>query len=78
MTEPQIDFEVPSDKDAILSTPAGASQYILVTANSYASNPRIDFQGTLLEEMSAFRSDVELFWDLHTLVWEPYGLAPAE
>jgi len=71
MIEPPADFEVPSDKDAVLSSPAGTSQHILVTANRYADNPRTDYQGALIEETSAFRSDIELFWDLHTLVWDP-------
>jgi GH15 family glucan-1,4-alpha-glucosidase len=71
MVEPPVDFEVPSDKDAILSTPTGSSQHILVTANRYADTPRHDAEGALIEETSAFRSDVELFWDLHTLVWDP-------
>lgn len=71
MTEPPIDFEVPSDKDAILSTPEGQSQHILLTANRYADNPRNEYQGALIEETSAFRSDIELFWDLHTLIWDP-------
>ncbi|WP_197428627.1 hypothetical protein [Halapricum sp. CBA1109] len=71
MTEPPIDFQVPSDKDAIASTPAGDGQHILVSANCYAVNPRVEGDGALLEETSAFRSDVELFYDLHTLIWDP-------
>ena len=71
MVEPPVDFEVPSDKDAILSTPEGNSQHILVTANRYADNPHQEHEGALIEETSAFRSDIELFWDLHTLVWDP-------
>ena len=71
MTEPPNDFDVPSDKDAIMSTPAGQSQHILVTANCYDGSPRQPDDGALIEETSAFRSDVELFYDLHTVVWDP-------
>jgi len=71
MTEPPNEFNVPSDKDAILSTPAGQSQHILVTANCYNDSPRQSYNGALIEETSAFRSDVELFYDLHTVVWDP-------
>ncbi|SHH01959.1 glycoside hydrolase family 15 protein [Halobaculum gomorrense] len=70
MTEPAPEFPVPSDKDAITSTPAGQSQHVLVTANRYADNPRYEYDGAIIEETSAFRSDVELFYDLHTLVWD--------
>ena len=70
MVEPPTEFPVPSDKDAITSTPAGQSQHVLVTANRYADNPRTPYQGALVEETSAFRSDIELFYDLHTLVWD--------
>jgi GH15 family glucan-1,4-alpha-glucosidase len=69
--EPPIDFQVPSDKDAIASTPVGDGQHVLVSANCYANNPRVDAQGAILEETSAFRSDVELFYDYHTLLWDP-------
>ncbi|WP_138007237.1 glycoside hydrolase family 15 protein [Halalkalirubrum salinum] len=70
MQEPPIEFQVPSDKDAITSSPAGRSQHVLVTANRYADNPRTEYQGAIVEETSAFRSDVELFYDLHTAVWD--------
>jgi len=70
MAEPPSDFAVPSDKDAIASTPSGQSQHILVTANRYADSPRNDYEGALIEETSAFRSDIELFYDLHTVVWD--------
>ncbi|QSG06751.1 glycoside hydrolase family 15 protein [Halapricum desulfuricans] len=69
--EPPIDFQVPSDKDAIASTPAGDGQDVLVSANCYAANPRVDAEGAIIEETSAFRSDVELFYDYHTLLWDP-------
>jgi hypothetical protein len=69
MTEPPSDFEVPSDKDAITSTPSGQSQHILVTANRYADSPRNDYEGALIEGTSAFQSDIERFYDLHTVVW---------
>jgi len=71
MFEPPIDFQIPSDKDAIASTPAGDGQHILVSANCYAANERVAGDGALLEETSAFRSDVELFYNLHTLLWDP-------
>ena len=70
MVEPPIDFPVPSDKDAISSTPTGQSQHVLVTANRYADSPRSEYQGSIVEETSAFRSDIELFYDLHTVVWD--------
>ncbi|MFD1684899.1 glycoside hydrolase family 15 protein [Halobellus litoreus] len=70
MVEPEADFTVPSDKDAITSTPAGQSQHVLVTANRYADNPRYPYRGAIVEETSAFRSDVELFYDLHSMVWD--------
>lgn len=71
MVEPPIDFKVPSDKDAIASTPAGEGQHLLVSANCYAANDRVAGEGALLEETSAFRSDVEMFYDYHTLLWDP-------
>jgi GH15 family glucan-1,4-alpha-glucosidase len=70
MVEPPNDFFVPSDKDAISSTPTGQSQHVLVTANRYADSPRSEYQGSIVEETSAFRSDIELFYDLHTVVWD--------
>ena len=70
MVEPPTEFSVPSDKDAISSSPRGQSQHVLVTANRYADNPRHEYQGAIVEETSAFRSDVELFYDLHTAVWD--------
>ncbi|WP_246055615.1 glycoside hydrolase family 15 protein [Halonotius roseus] len=71
MDEPPAAFRVASDKDALMSTPSGDSQHTMVTANSYADNPRSEWNGALIEETSAFRSDVELFYNLHTLVWDP-------
>ncbi|MFW5956787.1 MAG: hypothetical protein ACOCQY_05230 [Halorhabdus sp.] len=62
MVEPPIDFLVSSDKDAIASTPTGDGQHILVSANCYADNPYVDAAGALIEETSAFRSDIELFY----------------
>jgi len=70
MTEPPNNFDVPSDKDALLSTPSGHSQHILVTANCYDGSPRQPYDGAIIEETSAFRSDIELFYNLHTLVWD--------
>ena len=71
MDEPPAAFHVASDKDALMSTPIGDSQHTMVTANSYADNPRTEWNGALIEETSAFRSDIELFYNLHTLVWDP-------
>jgi len=71
MDEPPVAFRVASDKDALMSPPSGDSQQTMVTANSYADNPRSAWHGALIEETSAFRSDVALFYNLHTLVWDP-------
>jgi len=71
MDEPPAPFRVASDKDALMSTPSGDSQHTMVTANCYAGNPRSEWNGALIEETSAFRSDIELFYNLHTLVWDP-------
>ncbi|MFB6292669.1 MAG: glycoside hydrolase family 15 protein [Halonotius sp.] len=71
MDEPPAAFRVASDKDALMSTPSGDSQHTMVTANSYAASPGSEWNGALIEETSAFRSDVELFYNLHTLVWDP-------
>ena len=70
MNEPPAAFRVASDKDALMSTPSGDSQHTMVTANCYAGNPRIGWNGALIEETSAFRSDIELFYNLHTLIWD--------
>ena len=71
MEEPPAAVRVASDKDALMSTPSGDSQHTMVTANSYADSSRADWNGALIEETSAFRSDIELFYDLHTLFWDP-------
>jgi len=60
--------DVPSGKDAILSTPHTDGTNVLVTANRYDDDER-GRHGAIIEETSAFRSDVELFYDLHTLAW---------
>jgi len=60
--------DVPSDKDAILSAPRNDGANVLATANRYDDADR-DRHGAIIEETSAFRSDVELFYDLHTLAW---------
>ena len=76
---------VPSDKDAILSAPREEGANVLLTANRY-DDPERGRHGAIIEETSAFRSDIELFYDLHTLAWnavesdvrcEAFGLAPA-
>ena len=72
MDEPPAAFRVASDKDALMSTPSGDSQHTMVTANSYADNPHSEWNGALIEETSAFRSDIELFYNLHTLIWDPH------
>ncbi|OYR46730.1 glycoside hydrolase family 15 protein [Halorubrum sp. Hd13] len=59
---------VPSDKDAILSAPRDDGANVLLTANRY-DDPQRDRHGAIIEETSAFRSDIELFYDLHTLAW---------
>lgn len=60
--------DVPSDKDAILSAPHSDGANVLLTANRY-DDAEAGRHGALIEETSAFRSDVELFYDLHTLAW---------
>jgi hypothetical protein len=50
---PPVEFSVPSDTDAITSAPAGRSRHLLVTANRYADNPRLDPDGAIVEETSA-------------------------
>src|SRR6056297_1409807 len=59
---------VPSDKDAILSAPRDDGANVLLTANRY-DDPEHGRHGAIIEETSAFRSDIELFYDLHTLAW---------
>jgi len=60
--------DVPSDKDAILSAPRDDGANVLLTANRY-DDPERGRYGAIIEETSAFRSDIELFYDLHTLAW---------
>ncbi|MFC7116556.1 glycoside hydrolase family 15 protein [Natronoarchaeum sp. GCM10025703] len=60
--------DVPSDKDAILSAPHDEGANVMLTANRY-DDPEQDRHGSIIEETSAFRSDIELFYDLHTLAW---------
>ena len=59
---------VPSDKDAILSAPREEGANVLLAANRY-DDPERGRHGAIIEETSAFRSDVELFYDLHALAW---------
>ncbi|SFR64961.1 glycoside hydrolase family 15 protein [Halogeometricum limi] len=62
---------LPSDKDALLSSPRDAGGYVLATVNQYPS--RVvdeDWRGALIEDTSAFRADVEQFSDFHTLLWD--------
>ncbi|MFB6131222.1 MAG: glycoside hydrolase family 15 protein [Salinigranum sp.] len=60
----------PSDKDAIVSAPSGAGKTVLSTINQYPGPSGRNWHGALIEETSAFRSDVELFLDLHVLLWD--------
>lgn len=62
---------LPSDKDALVSSPHDGGGYVLATVNQYPS-PAVDadWRGAVIEETSAFRADVEQFGDFHTLVWD--------
>jgi GH15 family glucan-1,4-alpha-glucosidase len=57
-----------SDKDAITSAPRGRGATVLASINGYDAGR----SGALVEEVSAFRSDVEQFYDYHTLVWDAH------
>ncbi|MFC5368727.1 glycoside hydrolase family 15 protein [Salinirubrum litoreum] len=59
-----------SDKDAIVSAPLGDGTEVLATVNSYPGVARRDWHGALIEETSAFRLDVEQFYDMHVLLWD--------
>ncbi|ESP89984.1 glycoside hydrolase family 15 protein [Candidatus Halobonum tyrrellensis] len=62
---------LPSDKDALISSPREESGYVLSTVNQYPSPAADgDWHGALIEETSAFRADVEQFGDFHTLLWD--------
>ncbi|SEO51464.1 Glucoamylase (glucan-1,4-alpha-glucosidase), GH15 family [Halogranum amylolyticum] len=61
---------LPSDKDAIVSAPSGDGSYVLATVNQYPSSTDAGWQGALIEEPTAFRSDVLQATDLHTLLWD--------
>jgi GH15 family glucan-1,4-alpha-glucosidase len=67
--EPTGGHRAPSDKDAIISAPTGEGREILATVNRY-DGADCGWHGALLEETAAFRADVEVFHDLHTLVWD--------
>jgi GH15 family glucan-1,4-alpha-glucosidase len=60
----------PSDKDAIVSAPLGDGTEVLATVNKYPGVGRLGWNGALIEETSAFRLDVEQFYDMHTLLWD--------
>ena len=70
MTPDQAVSLRPSDKDAIVSTPFGDGKEVLATVNKYPGAGRREWNGALIEETSAFRLDVEQFYDIHTLVWD--------
>ncbi|WP_210424079.1 glycoside hydrolase family 15 protein [Halorussus ruber] len=59
-----------SDKDAIVSAPDGAGQNVLATLNQYPGVEGNDWYGTLIEDTSAFRRDVEHVRDVHTMLWD--------
>ena len=67
--EPTSGHRAPSDKDAITSGPSGQGQNVLATVNRY-DDEVTGWQGALIEETAAFRADVEVFHDLHTLLWD--------
>jgi len=56
-----------SDKDAITSAPTGEGDKVLASVNKYDTDT---CKGALVEEVSAFRSDIEQFYDLHVLLWD--------
>jgi len=60
----------PSDKDAIVSAPVGDGQAVLSTVNKYPGAGHPDWRGALIEDTSAFRLDVDQFYDIHTLLWD--------
>jgi GH15 family glucan-1,4-alpha-glucosidase len=60
----------PSDKDAIVSAPLGEGMEVLATVNQYAQVDDRGWNGALVEETSAFRLDIEQFYDMHTLLWD--------
>ncbi|WP_128476368.1 glycoside hydrolase family 15 protein [Halorussus pelagicus] len=59
-----------SDKDAVVSAPNGAGQNVLATLNQYPGTAGGDRYGTLIEDTSAFRRDVEHLRDVHTILWD--------
>jgi GH15 family glucan-1,4-alpha-glucosidase len=62
---------LPSDKDAILGAPDDEGGYVLATVNQYPSSSGDDeWRGALVEEPTAFRSDILQLTDLHTLLWD--------
>jgi GH15 family glucan-1,4-alpha-glucosidase len=60
----------PSDKDAIVSAPDGPGKTVLTTINQYPGPSGRGWHGALVEETTAFRSDIDLFYDLHVLLWD--------
>ncbi len=67
--EPTSGHRAPSDKDAITSGPCREGQNILATVNRYDDDD-LGWYGALIEETAAFRADLEVFHDLHTLLWD--------
>lgn len=62
---------LPSDKDAILGAPDDEGGYVLATVNQYpSSGGDEEWCGALVEEPTAFRSDILQLTDLHTLLWD--------
>ncbi|WP_241430023.1 glycoside hydrolase family 15 protein [Halorubrum lipolyticum] len=69
MTDPERPFAPrPSDKDAIVSAPFGGGRDVLAAVNKYPGTNHRAWNGALIEEVSAFRLDVEQLYDLHTLL----------
>lgn len=59
-----------SDKDAIVSAPGTGGENVLATVNQYPGTSGNDWYGTLIEDTSAFRRDVEHIRDVHTMLWD--------
>ncbi|WP_233138649.1 glycoside hydrolase family 15 protein [Halorubrum salipaludis] len=69
MTGPNGSFSLrPSDKDAIVSAPFGGGRNVLAAVNKYPGAGYRGWNGTLIEEVSAFRLDVEQLYDIHVLL----------
>jgi GH15 family glucan-1,4-alpha-glucosidase len=66
---PAFDPFPATDKDAITSAPTGEGTTVLAAVNRY-DDDRTGTTGALIEEVSAFRSDVEQLYDCHVVVWD--------